>query len=138
MRSINSQTKASNTSAVRFKKAVLVTAFFLAVGLIYAGFVHLTGLNVPCIFRVVTGIRCPGCGMTHALMALFRLEWEEAIRYNLLIPLFIFYTILLYIHCAYQYIKKGKYNLTCGSYVADAIFLAVVCIWGVARNFIGM
>ena len=43
-----------------------------------------------CPFQAVTGIPCPGCGMTRAMISLGQLKLEEAIEYNLFsTPLFI-------------------------------------------------
>lgn len=37
-------------------------------------------LNIPCVFKTVLGIPCPGCGMTHALLHASKLELAEAFR----------------------------------------------------------
>lgn len=131
-------TKASDTRVKRIKKVVLLTAFFLCIGFLYAGFAALTGYNIPCIIRVVTGIRCPGCGITHGMLALLRLDFEEALRYNLFLPIILFYIIILYSNCVYRYIQKGTYNLTSGSTALDIIFLTLICMWGILRNIAGM
>ncbi len=36
--------------------------------------------NTPCIFRCLTGIPCPGCGMSRAWLAAFRLDLAMAFR----------------------------------------------------------
>ncbi|MBI4876266.1 MAG: DUF2752 domain-containing protein [Acidobacteria bacterium] len=40
-----------------------------------------------CGFRWLTGLPCPFCGMTHALPALARGLWSEALGWNALSPL---------------------------------------------------
>ena len=35
-----------------------------------------------CLFRAVTGHPCPGCGMTHALIALACGDWRAAWQFN--------------------------------------------------------
>jgi len=40
----------------------------------------------PCLLRTLTGIRCPGCGMTHSVYALIRFDFIEAFRQNAAIP----------------------------------------------------
>lgn len=43
-------------------------------------------LGLPCPVRQLTGIICPGCGMSRAWLAALRLELAEAFRYH---PLFL-------------------------------------------------
>ena len=50
----------------------------------------------PCIFRSLTGWRCPSCGMTHAVFALSRLDFITAIRENFMIPLAVLFILLWY------------------------------------------
>lgn len=44
-------------------------------------------LNHVCLFHWLTGLDCPLCGMTRAMLAMGRGHWREAIRYNALSPL---------------------------------------------------
>ena len=50
----------------------------LALGLCYAAFATATGLLIPCPFRAVTGLLCPGCGVSHLCLALLRLDFAAA------------------------------------------------------------
>jgi|SRR5688572_8908269 len=42
------------------------------------------GAPAVCLFRHVTGLPCPSCGMTHSIMAIFNFEMKEAIHINVL------------------------------------------------------
>ncbi|GGN82675.1 hypothetical protein GCM10010112_60310 [Actinoplanes lobatus] len=44
-----------------------------------------TGLGLPCLLRTLTGVPCPGCGMTTAAVALVRGQVETAFQANPLI-----------------------------------------------------
>lgn len=44
-----------------------------------------SALDIPCVMRSVTGLICPGCGMTRAWMAVIRLQPAAAFSYH---PLF--------------------------------------------------
>ncbi|MEQ1566850.1 MAG: DUF2752 domain-containing protein [Myxococcota bacterium] len=51
----------------------------------------LFGWEVPmmCTFRRLTGVSCPGCGLTRSFVFLAHGRWEEAVRMNVLgLPLF--------------------------------------------------
>lgn len=63
--------------------------------------IHLLGLpndkvleHLPifCPFKALTGILCPGCGMTRALLALAEFDFVRALRFNpFSLPLFAFF-----------------------------------------------
>lgn len=55
------------------------------VGAIAAGALLLYLLDIGCVFRLLTGIPCAGCGMTRAWLAALRLDFAAAIAYH---PLF--------------------------------------------------
>lgn len=40
---------------------------------------------IPCPFRSLTGLWCPGCGLTRATHYLFRGDLTQALRYNLFV-----------------------------------------------------
>lgn len=44
-------------------------------------------LMPPCPFRSVTGLPCPTCGATHAVVALSRLNWGGALAANPLVTI---------------------------------------------------
>lgn len=44
------------------------------------------GLPKLCLFRNITGIACPGCGMTRSLIATAHLHFEDAILFHPLGP----------------------------------------------------
>jgi hypothetical protein len=39
-------------------------------------------IAIPCLFRLIFGFKCPGCGLTHAFIHLFKLEFKEAYSEN--------------------------------------------------------
>ena len=36
--------------------------------------------QIPCMYKTIFGIPCPGCGMSHAILAALRLDFAEAFR----------------------------------------------------------
>ena len=66
------------------KKITAALPAILAVVLVYAIF-HITGIGCP--VRFITGISCPGCGMTRAWLSLLRLDFAGAFYYHPLFPL---------------------------------------------------
>ena len=41
-----------------------------------------TGIPDVCLFKRITGLPCPSCGTTHAVMQLFQLHFKEAFMLN--------------------------------------------------------
>lgn len=54
-------------------------------GALFVAWLALYLLDIGCIFRLMTGIPCPGCGMTRAWLAALRLHFAAAFAYH---PLF--------------------------------------------------
>ena len=69
--------RASKTLLIRI--AVLVAIF------IVAWFWEWQGAN-PCLFHTLTGLECPGCGMTRAFHAISHGDFAAAINYNIFAP----------------------------------------------------
>lgn len=49
----------------------------------------------PCFFHALTGLPCPGCGMTRAVSALLQGDWHRAMRYHPLSPAYVVFGTLL-------------------------------------------
>ena len=62
-----------------FLKTIKQFAFFACLALCVVLFYR-------CPFRLLTGIDCPGCGLTRAFLSAFRLDFRAAFRYH---PLFL-------------------------------------------------
>lgn len=122
----------------RIKRVAFAAALFFLAGLGYAAFVHFAGFGIPCFFHVITGLRCPGCGMTHAAMSILHFDLWGAVKANaFLIPIGLYVGWLLF-YTLRRYIVKGILRLDSGSKVLDIAFLASLLIWSVARNIIGI
>lgn len=68
--------------------------------LIAAGFTQLAlhACDLPtftCSFYEVTGVQCPGCGLTRGVSALLRGQWEQALRWHLFSPLALLAMLLI-------------------------------------------
>lgn len=98
------------TKKARLKK-LLMNIFLLGMaGLLYGIFVSYTGLAIPCLFRKVTGLLCPGCGVTGMCVALLHLNWKGAffchpVLFVLLLPL-----TAVFICSAAGYVQNGRFR----------------------------
>jgi hypothetical protein len=83
-------------------------------------------IGIPCVFHELTGLYCPGCGITRTIVALLDFNLYQAFRSNMLI----FAIIPLYI--GYVWMKyKGN-----GKYGNAIMWMMVVMalLFGVLRN----
>ena len=124
--------------AHRVRRLLLGAAGILALGLGYAAFIHLTGWALPCLFRQVTGLKCPGCGVTSMCLALLRLDFAAAFRWNpglmLLAPLLGALVVLL----TAQYIRTGSWRPKRWQTACLWAMLGYLLAWGAARNVMGI
>jgi ACR3 family arsenite efflux pump ArsB len=84
---------------VRNKLLFLFAFYFLLSTLLKA----ITDIDVciPCLWKSIFGITCPGCGLTTAFINLIKLDFKNALESNVLIflilPLGLYYLIQDYI-----------------------------------------
>jgi len=72
-------------------RLIKIFILFLETVLLYV----LLNFNIGCFFKNTFGFRCPGCGLTRALLCILNLDFFGAIKYNIIaIPLFVFVTIV--------------------------------------------
>ena len=68
----------------------MIVLFILGIVVTCGIFYHLFGIDLKsyltpfplCPFRVITGIPCPGCGMTRAMLSLGQLNLRMALEFN--------------------------------------------------------
>lgn len=118
------------TPAKRRKLRTL--ALVCGIGTVYAVFAARFG-GIPCPIRLVTGLKCPGCGITTLLLRLLRGDWADAFAAN---P-FLLATSPLLAAILWRFwwvdTRPGKaWQLTA------VVYIAALLIWGVARNLGGL
>lgn len=70
----------------RIKKIVILT-ISLGLGML----VYFDIISIPCLFKTISNLPCPGCGMTRAFKCILKFDLVESFSYNILgIPLFLF------------------------------------------------
>lgn len=87
-----------------------------------------------CPFHVITGLNCPGCGMTRGFNALFRGDILGALHFNALIP---FFAILFsYFALSLLLVAVRGYGLNWKIFTPKivTVFLILTMIYAVTRN----
>ena len=123
------------TKKARLKK-LLMNIFLLGMaGLLYGIFVSYTGLAIPCLFRKVTGLLCPGCGVTGMCVALLHLDWRGAFSCHpvlfVLLPL-----TAVFICSAAGYVRNDRFWFARWQNLILYVSVAALVIFGVVRNLV--
>lgn len=126
--------KMTKEEKLRLRGLTIKTLLVLAVGLAYAGFVSLTGWGIPCVFHLVTGWDCPGCGISRMFLALLRGDIVLAARYNLLVLCLLPAAGVLGVYKAWQYIKTGSTEMGRGEKIGYLVAFAACVAFFVLRN----
>ena len=117
---------------------ILRTAgILLCAGLLYALIYRITGFGIPCPVHVLTGWKCPGCGVTRMCLALLSGDVREAFFQNravlLLLPAL---TYIAAAGCA-GYIRRGDRTLHGGTKWCAYAVAGLLLAFGAVRNFLG-
>lgn len=126
--------KSPRTRKERLLRLLLNCGVFFAAGLLYATFCLLSGKSVPCLFRAVTGLKCPGCGVSSMCLCLLKLDfrgaWESNCAVMSLLPIFVYLAVRLSV----RYVKDGSVRMSRAENFAVYIACAVLAAFGVLRN----
>lgn len=119
----------------RAKKVIKGALIISMIGALYGIAVNYIGFGIPCVFKLITHLDCPGCGVTRMCSALLRFDFSAALRANTVLFFLLPFMALLAGRLIYVYIKKGI--------VRDRfsqpfiwIMIVVLLIWGIIRNLI--
>ena len=92
------------------------------------------GLGIPCLFHLLTGLDCPGCGVTRMLSALAAGDLLQACRSNpcllVLLPILALLALLL----SARWVRTGK--LQPSRWQAAVLWgcIGILLVFGVLRN----
>lgn len=89
----------------------------------------------PCPSYMVTGLHCPGCGMTRSAIALVNGDIFLSLRQNALLIVSILIAVVFYIEFALRAFGVN-FRLPFHKMRYVYIFLAMLAVYAVSRNFI--
>lgn len=112
----------------------LITAIAL-VGIVYYFCFIKNGILIPCLFYQITGLYCPGCGITRMILSLLRLDFYQAFRFNPLIFIALPFIIVLFIDMFFKWlVGKENYLYMKINDKAWIVLLIITLLFGVLRN----
>lgn len=119
----------------RRNKAIRIALILFGIGALYALFTYFTGIGIPCIFHLITGLQCPGCGISRMFLSLFRLDFAAAFYYNGAVMCLLPLAAIVCVRKVYIYIRYDKTKDT-PSDVCIWIMIFVLLLFGILRNLI--
>ncbi|MBO4242403.1 MAG: DUF2752 domain-containing protein [Clostridiales bacterium] len=108
----------------------------LAGGAAYLIWVRLTGLGIPCPIRLITGWKCPGCGITTLFVRLAQGDIAGAYEANSFLLMTFPFLIVELIWAEYSSSRKVTVSKWAEgiNIVAGIIYLVALIAFGVFRN----
>lgn len=92
-----------------------------------------------CIFKLVTGYDCPGCGFQRAIHALLHGHIAEAIRYNLFFAIgFPYLLALLFARHVLPVSKQQKIIAVLEGKVMIYTYIILTILWFFIRNILNI
>lgn len=120
----------------QLNKKILLTELALSGGLAYYLLLVHFNIGIPCLFNVITNLKCPGCGITHLILNLSKFKFRQAFLCNQFIfitsPFIIYFIIKNYL-C---WLLNITFKLNKVENILIILLLIGSIIFTIARNII--
>jgi len=113
-------------------KLLRTVGIILVAGMLYACFTTWTGWGIPCFFHLLTGLKCPGCGVSRMVLSLLRGDIAAAYEANA----FLFVTLpFLLFELGFEFYRQwnGR-KMPKWNEVLLIIYAVGLLLYGVLRN----
>ena len=121
--------------ASRRNKVIRTALILSGIGALYALFVLVTGVGIPCPFHLITGLKCPGCGVSRMALSIIKLDFAAAFHYNAAIFCLLPLMAATAGRYAYVYIRYGRLKDKAAN-ISAYFMIAVLVVFGVLRNIL--
>lgn len=118
----------------RLFQTLKTVAILGVIGLGYAFVCTFTPFRIPCPLHALTGLYCPGCGVTRMCLSLLQFDFEGAARANLAVLVLLPVILVLLLWYLVNYIKLGKKQLSRAQTIVVWTLVALLLLFGIVRN----
>ena len=120
----------------KYKSKIISISIIFFIGILYLIIMRTTPFRIPCMFNKITGLACPGCGISHFCVKVSHFDFKGAAKENLGI------TILLPIWGLFIILKlTTKSSIFKRNGILEKVLAALSCIFliifGILRNLPG-
>lgn len=91
-------------------------------------------MTLKCAFFEITGMKCPGCGITRLLFNFLNFNFREGVIYNYFIGYTFPFIVFVFGYSSYMYIVDKKYSMWFNCLIV--IYLVFLLSFGVIRNIV--
>ena len=89
---------------------------------------------IPCLIHEITGMYCPGCGVTRMLINILSGNFYQAFRYNPLLFIFIPFFILYILDLFISKVKNKKMITELFEPYIWYVLIGIFIVYGILRN----
>ena len=116
------------TKDQRIIKASIAGVFFLI--LLISHFYDPVNYKVTdCSFKHITGLSCPGCGLSRSFHSVANMNLPEAFRFHLLGPVFFLLLLSVSIFYSYEAISGNSIKTRINKRTAKILAIIIISIW---------
>lgn len=117
----------------RAKRCVWIGGGIVAAGFLY-DLLYRLGVHIPCMFHLVTGWKCPGCGVTRMADRLLHFDFVGAFSCNAAVMLLLIpWAVVIGAWC-YRYIRYGDGRLARWMNAILIASIVILVLFGILRN----
>lgn len=118
----------------RLKKVIKNIIIILALGTVYAVLCLFTGISIPCPIKLITGLYCPGCGVSRMCLSIIKLDFRSAYHYNQCLFILSPSIIILLIITGIKYVITGSAKP--GIFIDTCLYIIIFILisFGIWRN----
>ncbi|MBR3269525.1 MAG: DUF2752 domain-containing protein [Oscillospiraceae bacterium] len=125
------------TESKKQQRRICFRRYLTALGILglYALEIRLIGFRIPCPFHYVTGLRCPGCGITRMFLYMMKGDFRRSFQCNqvlfFVVPMLAAAAVVKLIWMPRFLTSESKFYR-----ISSYVLLAVLLGFGVLRNIV--
>lgn len=118
----------------RLSKVCCSILVMLIIGMIYWIWCETTHIGIPCLFHKLTGLYCPGCGVTRMCLSMMRLDFNSAFYNNPALFMMLPIGGVVALKWTIRYIRYGEKHFTKREESLFVMMIIVLILFGILRN----